>query len=238
MSLAFAVPRFALWHDELWDTILDLSALLDEGTWALIGGQTVVAHALASDDEHTGLLRDVDPIGRLVTTIDALPTVQRSFRYLGFDSEDAGSAGNRSLSFRREAEGPAHDQLPQLWMVHVIGVTELDGADQAYARRLPYQATKGIRAPWVPVPDLLSTVVYEAAQFCADVEQPFMHARQAAYLVSLMHDPIGERARLTPGDRRALRSLDAAVGIREHHVWDGLPAHRDAFTRWRLLLGS
>lgn len=236
MSLAFAVPPFALWHDELWDTILDLSALLDDGTWALAGGQAVVAHALASDDDDTDLLRDVDPIGRLITTADALPTVERSFRNLGFESVGPSNPVVPRFSFRRDAEGLAPEDLPQSWMVHVIGITELEGADQAYARRLPYQATKGLRAPWVPVPDLLSTIVYEAAQFCADVEQPFMHARQAAYLVSLLSHPVGERARLTPSDRRALRSLDAAVGTRDHHVWDELPAHRDAFTRWRLLL--
>ncbi len=234
MSLAFAVPPFSLWHDELWDTILDLSALLDEGSWALIGGQAVVAHALALDDE-TDLLRDVDPLGGIVTTVDSLPNLERSFRYLGFGGIPSTGPGFR---FRRDAEGPAPDQLPQTWAVHVIGVTEWDGADQAYARRLPFQATKGLRAPWVPVPDLLATIVYEAARFCADLEQPFLHARQAAYLVSMLHDPVGEGARLTPGDRRALRSLDAAVGRPDHHVWQELPTHRDAFARWRSLLSS
>ncbi|MEY2849350.1 MAG: hypothetical protein RI885_2017 [Actinomycetota bacterium] len=233
MSLAFAVPPFTLWHDELWDTILDLSALLDTGSWALIGGQAVVAHALTLDDSETALLRDVDPVGGIATTVDSLPTVERSFRYLGFAPIASTAPG---FHFRREAEGPAPDQLPQTWAVHAIGVTEWEGADQAYARRLPFQATKGLRAPWVPVPDLLSTIVYEAARFSADVEQPFLHARQAAYLVSLLNDPTGEAARLTPSDRRALRCLDAAVGRPDHHAWDELPSHRDAYSRWRSLL--
>ena len=120
----------------------------------------------------------------------------------------------------------------------MVGVTELFGGDQALARRVPYLATKGMRAPRVPVPDLLSTVIYEASQFAMNTSDPFAHARDAAFLVSLIDDPEHERGRLTPMDRRALRVLDAAVGDREHHVWSALPPERDAFTRWRLLLAA
>lgn len=235
MSIAFAVPALDVWHDELWDTILDLSALLDDGSWVLVGGQAVVAHTLAHRDA-TRAPRDSDMVGRIVTIGSSLPKVTRSLSYLGFEPDGAQPPVGTLFRYRRDADAPASGQRPQLWTVHVVGLTELHGGDQALARRVPYQASKGHRAPWVPVPDLLSSVVYEASQFAMDTTDPFAHARDAAFLASLLEDPVHERGRLTPTDRRALRVLDAAVGAREHHVWATLPAERDAFTRWRLLL--
>lgn len=236
MSLAFAVPAFTLWHDELWDTILDLSILLDDGTWVLVGGQAVIANALVHDRTGARMTRDPDPIGRLVTVSSALPKVKLSFAYLGFELEARSSSPGSVLRFRRSPDAAGSDLGPQEWTVHVVGVTELPGGDQALARRVYYHVSKGPRAPSVPVPDLMSTLVYEASQFAVDMADPFVHARDAAFLVSLLDDPIHERGRLTPVDRRALRVLDAAVGDRSHHVWETIPVERDAFARWRLLL--
>lgn len=236
MSLAFAVPAFTLWHDELWDTILDLSFLLDDGTWVLVGGQAVIANALVHDRTDARMQRDPDPIGRLVTVSSALPKAKLAFSYLGFEADGRDATAGSPLRFRRAPDSSGSGLGPQVWTVHVVGVTELLGGDQALARRVSYQVSKGMRSPSVPVPDLLSTVVYEASQFAVDTVDPFVHARDAAFLVSLLDDPIHERGRLTPGDRRALRVLDAAVGDRANHVWESLPPERDAFTRWRLLL--
>ena len=237
MSLAFAVPDLAQWHEELWDTILDLSHLLQKENWALVGGQAVVAHGLAHDVVAPRLTRQFDGTGCFVTSADSMHTVTRSMRDLGFSVEKPN--GSPSLyRFARDADQTSADTSAQVWTAHVVGVTEHLGGDQALARRVPYQVTKGLRSPWVPVPDLISTIVYEAAQFSSDTAEPFAHARDTAFLVSLISDPDRERARLTPADRRALRSLDAAVGERSHHVWAQLPFDREAFTKWRLLLAT
>lgn len=233
MSVYFAVPPFAVWHEELWDTILDLSALLDEGSWVLVGGQATIAHALAHGCGDERMRRDPDALGRLVTIASARTTVSRTLQDLGFAPEPV---ADRSpvLRFRREPEGTGHGQE---WAVHVVGVTELAGGDQALARRVPYHATKGLRSPTVPVPDLLSTVVYEAHRFAADPLDPLSHARDAAFVASLIRDPARERIRLTPDDALALRVLDAEIGEPDHHVWNLLPDERDARGRWRRLLG-
>lgn len=234
MSLAFAVPSFALWREELWDTILDLSVLLPDGSWVLVGGHAVTAHALARDVDDQRIVEDGEPMGRIVVMPSALPTVTREFRHLGFTVEDTRSG--TELRYVRAADGHDADQRSQTWQVHVIGATSVVGGEQAFARRVPYQATKGLRAPLVPVPDLLATVIFEAAQFATDTATPFVRARDAAFLVSLLADPAAEHRRLTAADRRALRVMNAAVGDPGHHVWTRLPSHRDAFTRWRLLL--
>ncbi len=235
MTIAFALPALEVWHDELWDTILDLSVLLDDGSWVLVGGQVVVAHALAHRDDNR-VPRDSDSVGRIVTIASSLQKVTRSLRYLGFETDGAQPPVGSLFRYRRDPDSAGSGRQPQLWTVHVVGLTELHGGDQALARRVPYLASKGLRSPRVPVPDLLATVIYEASQFAMDTSDPFAHARDAAFLVSLIDDPDHERGRLTPTDRRALRVLDAAVGEGEHHVWSALPPGRDAFARWRRLL--
>ncbi len=244
MSLAFAVPTFAPWHDDVWDTILDLSVLLDSEPWALVGGQAIVSHALAHDTDESCMPRTLDAIGRdaighIVTTSSDLDSVRLAFRDLGFSPDDVAAPIAGAHRVLRQPDTSALDDRPQSWVIHVAGSgpsLSAYGDGQALARREPYEVTKGLRAPWVPVPDLLASIVYEAAQFCSDTAEPFGHARDAAFLVSLMRDPVAERDRLQPDDLHILRSLDAAVGQRSHHVWSRLPFDRDAFTTWRLLL--
>lgn len=236
MGLAFAVPSLALWHDELWNTILDLSAMLDEETWALVGSQAIVAHALAHETVEPENTIESDPVGRFVTTSNSFRSAHTALQQLGFQPDGPQPPVGPYFRYLRAAEGSESEHRPQTWIVHVTGVTTLRGGDQAFARRVPYRARKGMRAPLIPVPDLLASVVYEASQFATAKFDPFSHARNAAFLVSIIDNPVLERARLTPTDRRALRVLDAAVGDRQHSVWTAQPFDRDAFTRWRLLL--
>lgn len=236
MSIAFAVPESTVWPDELWDTILDLSALLDEGSWVLVGGHAVLAHALAHDGDCELVSHTARPLGRLVTTASAMPTVIRCLRELGFVLEEP--SVSTEFRFSRPAERGSSTDLPQQWIVDVTGITSLSGGDQALERCEPRGASKGLRAPSVPLPSLLASIVYEAAQFGSSTTEPFVHARNAAFLVSFVHDPIGTRHELTPADRRILRALDAAVGLRQHSVWSRLPIDPDAFIRWKLLIAE
>lgn len=231
MNLDFAVQTLTTAQDELWDSILDLSALLDEGSWVLAGDQAVLAHSLATGVLAPERAATGELLGRLVTTNSAINATKRNLGYLGFEPE---ADQHPVLRFTRPADGA--ELRAQTWEVHVVGRTHHDGGDQALARRIPYQASKGMRTTMVPVPDMLSSLVYEAARFCSDTVSPFTHARDAAHLVSILDDPIAQRTRLTPADRRYLRALDAAVGHAQHSIWAALPAERDAYTRWRLLL--
>ena len=236
MSIAFAVPASAVWRDELWDTILDLSALLETGSWVLVGGHAVMAHALAHDGDCELVSHTARPLGRLVTTASAMPMVIRCLRELGFTLEDTSIA--TEFRFSRPSERESLSDVPQQWVVDVTGVTSLNGGDQALERCEPRGASKGLRAPSVPLPSLLASIVYEAAQFGSSTTEPFVHARNAALLASLVPNPISARQDITPADRRILRVLDAAVGLRQHSVWSRLPIEPDAFIRWKLLLAE
>ena len=195
-----------------------------------------MAHALAHDGDCELVSHTARPLGRLVTTASAMPTVIRCLRELGFVLEEP--SVSTEFRFSRPAERGSPTDLPQQWIVDVTGVTSLSGGDQALERCEPRGASKGLRAPSVPLPSLLSSIVYEAAQFGFSTSEPFVHARNVALLVSFVHDPIGTRHDLTPADRRILRALDAAVGLRQHSVWSRLPIEPDAFIRWKLLLAE
>jgi len=232
MRADFAVPVSVAERDEHWDTILDLSAMLDDGSWVLVGGDAVTAHVLAHDSDPELVCHTADRAGRLVTTADAMPAAVLALRDLGFVPVNARDAPEFRFSRPAEDRRSAHET----WTVHVCGVTALRGGDQALRRRVPRRASRGARTPDVPVPGLVGALVYEAAQFARNTTEPFVHARNAALLASLIDNPVAVREELTPGDRRLLRSLDAAAGLRAHHIWGRLPLERDAFTRWKLLL--
>lgn len=219
-------------RDEHWDTILDLSAMLDDRSWVLVGGDAVTAHVLAHGADPDLVCHTADLAGRLVTTAGAMPAAVLALRDLGFAAVDA--RGASEFRFSRPAERVGSP--PETWTVHVCGVTALRGGDQALQRLVPRTASRGARTRDVPVPGLLGALVYEAAQFARSTTEPFVHARNAALLASLLDNPVSMRDELTPADRRLLRCLDAAVGLRSHHIWGRLPRDRDAFTRWKLLL--
>lgn len=234
MSSIFAVPPLSESLDEVWDTILDLASLLDDGTWVLVGDQAVLAHAVAERDAADRLVSTPGSLSRIVTVASALKKVRSTFQDLGFDPDPTVVPGDDTIGFVRESDGP--DRFPQRWRVHVVGKTHLAGGDQALARRVPFKVTKGLRSPYVPVPDLLSTVIYEAHQFAPSAAGADARAADIAFLVSHLDDVAHQAERLTPSDRRALATVDEAIGGASHPVWAALPPGRKADRKWRTLL--
>lgn len=236
MSHAFDVPTLPAWQGELWETVLDLGTLLANSHWALSGAQAVAAHGFVHDPDAPCTDRDIDRVGRIITNADSFTAVRQSLRFLGFDDDAIQPPHAANYCFRRAAESGTFREDAQVWTVSVLGTTTLVGGDQAFARRFHHPVSTLARSAVVPVPDLLSTMIFEAAQFGADTANPFCHARNAAYLMSMLPDPEHERQRLTEPDERLLRALDAAVGRHDHHVWTELDDDCDTFARWRALL--
>ncbi len=232
MVETFAVPTQAVWRDELWDTILDIAALAGEHSWALVGNQAVTAHALAAERGALAAPLTRDHSGHIVTTEAELADLELSMRYLGFTLQKGSTAVSRF--HRRDADAGSAEQHPQCWTITAGG--SVSSITQAFARRVPYRVTKGARSVSVPVPDLLSAVVFEASRFAHDSDDPFSHARAAAFLVALMDDPAAEGARMSILDRCTLRALDASIGFASHHAWAVPTTGATAFERWTALL--
>jgi hypothetical protein len=89
----------------------------------------------------------------------------------------------------------------------------------------------------VPVPDLLGAIILKAAAWQVDARDRERHAEDAAYLTSLVADPLAEVRRFAGSDRKRLRALDEVLGDPDAPEWRQLgPSAVDAYITWRLLV--
>jgi hypothetical protein len=99
------------------------------------------------------------------------------------------------------------------------------------------RVVKGDRTALVPVPDLLGAVVLKAAAWASDSRDRERHSGDAAFLVSLIADPLRERNRFAGSDRKRLLRLDKVLENPDAAEWRRLgDAADDAYATWRLLL--
>ena len=98
---------------------------------------------------------------------------------------------------------------------------------------------KGDRTVVVPVPDLLGALVLKAAAWTVDGRDRGRHSGDAAFLTSLITDPLAERERFARSDRKRLLRLDSVLGDPDADEWRALgDAAPDGITTWRLLVGD
>jgi hypothetical protein len=89
----------------------------------------------------------------------------------------------------------------------------------------------------VPVPDLLGALVLKAAAWATDSRDRERHSGDAAFLASLITDPIAERSRFKGSDRQRLLRLDRVLADPDAVEWRQLgDAADDGYAVWRLLL--
>ena len=102
---------------------------------------------------------------------------------------------------------------------------------------MPVRVVKEERLAVVPVPDLLGAVVLKAAAWAADSRDRERHSGDAAFLVSLMTDPLAERNRFAGRDRKRLLRLDKVLGDPDVTEWRRLgDAADDGYSAWRSLV--
>lgn len=95
---------------------------------------------------------------------------------------------------------------------------------------------KGDRTARVPVPDLLGATVLKAAAWVTDRRDRERHSGDAAFLVSLIADPLAQRKRFAGSDRRRLRQLGAVLDDPDALEWRILcGAAADGHAAWQLL---
>jgi hypothetical protein len=116
----------------------------------------------------------------------------------------------------------------------------IDAGHQALQRVVKLQVLKlGRAAPvGVPVPDLLGAVVLKAAAWAMDSRDPQRHSGDAAFLASLIENPLALRARYAGSDRKRLLRLNRRLEDERAEEGLQLGGHAaDAITTWHLLLG-
>ena len=107
---SFTMPPLTGTLDGLWKVILDLAKQLPPDSWALVGGQMVMAHGLAAGRTPTRASQDVDVLGNLVTSSKALRTAVAAVRGLGFEPEPS-MDGRRLHRFVRTKDNQVIDIL-------------------------------------------------------------------------------------------------------------------------------
>ncbi|MGF1662778.1 MAG: hypothetical protein ACFCVG_09975 [Kineosporiaceae bacterium] len=231
--------------DSLWSAVLAVSRRLDPERWLLIGGQMVLLHGIAGDRPQPRVTRDIDVMADLVAHRHALADCVRVLRDLGLEPRP--DSGGRVYRFAREVDGvtvdlvaPDHTPPRRSLRTAAGGDTiAVDGGHQALSRReiLLVTGPSHPEAVPVPVPDLLGAVVLKAAAWAVDSRDRQRHSGDAAFLVSLMSDPLAERARFAGSDRRRLLRLNSRLGDRSAAEWRAVGDHAaDGYATWQLLI--
>lgn len=238
------LPMMTAEVTDLWRAIFDLCDRLTVDGWILVGGQMVMAHGLAAGRTAPRVSRDIDLMANLITSGDSLHRCVEMVRRLGFEGRP--SMDGRSLHrFARPSDQLvidvlAPDQAPpnrRLTTVPPRMTIAVAGGRQALTRAVVLEASLGERSVLLPVPSVFGALVLKAAAYRVDSRDRERHAEDAAFLVSLIDDPIATHREFAGSDRKRLLGLDRVIGAAAHPVWRQLGAYGlDAHTTWRLLL--
>jgi hypothetical protein len=228
--------------DTLWDLIVDLAEQLPPTGWVLVGGQMTMLHGLLAGRVATRASQDVDVLADLLTDDAGLARCVRVVREL--DLEPQRDSDGRVYRFVRAADNVradllAPDHTPPRRRLRTVGgdTIRIEGGTQALQRAMSVRVIKGARSVVVPVPDLLGALVLKAAAWAADSRDRERHSGDAAFLVSLMPDPLAERSRFAGSDRKRLQRLDRVLGDPDATEWRRLgDAADDGHATWQLLV--
>jgi hypothetical protein len=236
------LPPLAGPLDGLWELILDLAELLPPAGWVLVGGQMVMLHGRVVDRATTRASEDVDVLADLLTDQAGLARCVRAVREL--DLQPRPDSAGRVYRFVRAADNAradvlAPDSFPPRRRLRTVGgdTIRVPGGTQALQRAMQLRVVKDGRSALVPVPNLLGALVLKAAAWATDSRDRERHSGDAAFLASLITDPIAERDRFKGSDRKRLRLLDKVLADPDAAEWRRLGDHADdGYATWRLLL--
>ena len=194
---------------------------------------------LAAGRTPTRASQDIDVLGNLITSSNALRTAVAVVRDLGFEPEPS-MDGKRLHRFVRTKDNQAIDILapdhsPPGWKPTTVPPDHPDRRGQPANLRV-ITVTKGDRTTDVPVPSVLGSLILKAVAYHVDSRDRDHHAADAASLVSLITDPLNLAGQLKSSDRKRLRILNALIGSRSHPLWASLGAvANNAHTTWQPL---
>lgn len=238
------LPPLSADVDRLWDTILGLADRLPATSWVLVGGQMVLLHGLRAERVSTRTSEDIDVLADLVSSPTAVSECVRAVRELGYMPTESTNPDILHRFTRPEDQTMidvlAPDHAPprrRPFTVPPRTTVRVEGGRQALQRAGVIDVHKADRSALVPVPSVLGALVLKAAAYQIDSRDPERHLYDAAFLASLVTDPIAARSSFKGSDGKRLRILDRHLADRNHEAWWLLGEHReDAQTRWQLLL--
>lgn len=221
-------------QEESWRILLDLYPVFPSG-WCLIGGQMVWLFACEYNVDPVRATEDVDvavdiradqqAIRRLCAWLES--------RHLMLEGMNTDGIGHRYVS--STYEGPGKVMFDVLAPDNVGGRADLTTSPPARTVSAPgtrnaldevqrIEVVLGHRTGQILRPSLLAAIIAKAAATTIPVrEDPDRDWSDAAFLLSLVPDPVAAAAELTKGQRRGLRAIDALLD-EAHPAWRRLGA--------------
>jgi predicted RNA binding protein YcfA (HicA-like mRNA interferase family) len=164
----------------------------------------------------------------------------RTIQQLGFKALD--QAGSELLHRFVHPDGTYIDVLApdhQSWAPVTVPPREtvrIPGGTQALQRAELVRVIKGDAAAEIAVPSLLGALVLKAAAFKPEKVRPERHVADAAFLASLIADPIAVKEQFRGTDFARILYLNKELEDPQHPAWMDLGEHHeDALTAWRIL---
>jgi predicted nucleotidyltransferase len=229
--------------DRLWETILDIGQALSIDSWILVGGQMVMLHGLIAGRVMTRATNDIDVLAAVLLP-PAKPKLSdcvRTVKELGFKPLEANEP-DLLHRFVHPDDGaiidilaPDHQSWPPI-IKQPRATVRIDGGTQALQRAQTVRVTKSTRTVEIAIPSLLGALILKAAAFRTEKLRPERHVSDAAFLASLITDPIGVKAQFKGSDYGRILFLDRDLADPEQSAWMALGEYReDAVAVWRIL---
>ena len=208
-----------------WKNVLDLSEVVPNESWMLVGGLMTQVHAgLAGFSSRA--TDDLDVLVDVLARGSNVATVIRGLEQLGFTPQEPGLRGG---AFHRMAKGMmiadvlVADHLPssrqKSTRLGVWPILEIPGGAQAIERRAFVEIKSDLRSATIAIPNLLGALVLKCAAYASDKREKQRHLEDIAVLASLIEDHASVLDQLHGSDRKRLRRAAAELENTNHPAW-------------------
>ena len=208
-----------------WKTVLDISDLVPQDSWMLVGGLMTQVHAgLAGLSSRATV--DVDVLVDVLASSRNVGAVVRSLEKMGFEPQEPGLRGS---AFHRMVKGDlivdvlVADHLPaarqKAARVNTWPMLEAPGGAQAIERKTEVEIVSETRKATVFIPNLIGALVLKCAAYATDRRNPHRHLEDAALLASLITDHANALSQLHGSDKKRLRKAAEALSDPNEPSW-------------------
>jgi len=218
------LPTLEGHDDELWEVLLELSAL-QPGGWTLIGGQMVYLHALEHGETPPRISTDLDVLVNARVVSGGTAGFVADLEDRGFEMDGASPTG---IAHRYRRAGVSIDVLAPEGLGPSTDLTttppnrtiSVPAGTQALTRTELLPVKTKTREGMVPRPSLLGAVIGKAVAVDID-DVPEAQRQDLVFLLALVEDPLGTADLLTSKDHQRIRRRSELTGA-EHPVWPTL----------------
>jgi hypothetical protein len=212
-----------------WEVLLDVGIEFPTG-WCLVGGQMVWLHAVEQGVEPPRATEDVDVVVGVPAARGAIRRLCKWLEERGFSLEGMNARGIGHRYVRAPSGAPgrvvfdvlAPDRLgtrADLTTTPPARTVAAPGARAALNRAEPVDVMVGARTGRVLRPTLLAAILAKAAATTITVRSvPERDWADAAFLLTLVADPMAAAAQLTRTERRRLQRIDPLLD-QMHSAW-------------------